>query len=209
MTDQRGDRFVYRDEEYFLAGLSATGLFHPAQHGIMTNEAASTACYRGFFCNYLIADDRLFLDEVFVYVAEEITPDAATYVAPVLFGKELKRFIEYIWRADGEQAHWSHEHKVEGLREPIAFTGGMLLGHYYFWHMFDNFRDHSACEHCNVHELIFYQGRLIDEHDRSTAVQAFRDEYLSGSELEDSPAAWARLRRGLRKCVCLDYWGGG
>ena len=61
MTNQSPDTVFYNDDKYLIAGLKGTGLFRPLDFGIAT-YVMSTACYRGYICQYKLIENRLHLD---------------------------------------------------------------------------------------------------------------------------------------------------
>ena len=63
MTAQIPDIVTYRGQQYSVAGIQGAGLFKPEDHGLVA-QAFSTACWRGFHCEYSVEDAALFLEQV-------------------------------------------------------------------------------------------------------------------------------------------------
>ena len=58
MTEQIGDSIIYKGFEYSVAGINGGDLFKPSSVGLEV-VWTSTDCYRGFYCTYIIKNDRL------------------------------------------------------------------------------------------------------------------------------------------------------
>jgi hypothetical protein len=131
MTAQISDVVVYRKSDYALARVNGTGLFQPADHGFTPGEISS-ACWRGFYCAYEVADGSLFLTRVYVGLSEEDEAALNQGGGPRLFGRAPRRYTEQGYRVTlntGEtETSWeSDDFIVDGLREPMPFTGGLIL----------------------------------------------------------------------------------
>jgi hypothetical protein len=78
MTAQIPDRFIYRGEEYSMVGKDGGGLLTPMDFG-MRPVMIHTACYRGFYCTYLVTEDGLYLSEMTVRTADDVYPEVEGY----------------------------------------------------------------------------------------------------------------------------------
>ena len=58
MTAQIHDSCAYHGQTYSITGVNGRGLFDPADHHIEP-EPHSTACWRGYHCDYVVEDERL------------------------------------------------------------------------------------------------------------------------------------------------------
>lgn len=211
MTAQISDTFCYRGKPYALAGIHGSGLFDPEQHQIKP-VMISTACWRGYYCTYEVEDGGLFLTQVHLGLGEEDAATAAKGEGPRLFGKIPSRYTEYGHRQDLRSgkvtASWeSWDYKVEGIREPVGFSGGLLLGDDFIREMYVHMGFHPAYKFRVVHELVFDSGRLVEEHDRSAQMSEFR-EMLSARSLEPGQeASRAEIERWIKRCFSLEYKG--
>jgi hypothetical protein len=211
MTAQISDTFRFRDKPRALAGINGSGLFDPAQHGIQP-VMISTACWRGYYSAYEVADSALFLTEIHLGLGEGDTAAAARGEGPKLFGKVPRRYTEHGHRTNlrtGEvTTSWeSSDFRVGGLREVVPFTGGLLLGDDFIEEMYVHMGYHPAYKFRVVHELVFDCGRLVEEHDRSAQMAEFR-EMLSSRSLEPgSGASRAEIEEWIRRCFSLEYKG--
>ncbi len=65
MTAQATDTFLFKGKPYELIGITEGDLFSSQDFGIEA-EFINTACWRGFYSTYEIADKRIFLKEMTV-----------------------------------------------------------------------------------------------------------------------------------------------
>ena len=211
MTAQISDTFRYRKKPRWLAGVNGTGLFEPAQQGVKA-VGWSTACWRGFHCSYEVADGSLLLTQVNLGLGEEDTALATRGEGPKLFGKVPRRYTKHghstNLRTGEVKTSWeSSDFVVDGLREVVPFTGGLLLGDEFIREMYVHMGFHPAYKFRVVHELVFAAGRLTEEHDRSAQMAKFRD-MLSARSLEPGgQASRAEIEAWVKRCFSLEYKG--
>lgn len=208
MTAQIKDKFSYRKKSHSLAGINGSGLFDPAQHKIRV-VPNSTNCYRGYYCTYEVEGEVLLLTEVHLALSEKHQASAARGDGPRLFGKVPRRYTEYgeSMLPTGEvRTSWESSYfKIDGIREPIPFTGGLLIGDDFIREMYYYTVFQPACTFRIVHELMFDSGRLIEEHDRSAQMAEFR-EMLSSRRLKlGSQASEAEIEEWAKRCSSLEY----
>ena len=84
MTTQAPDIVIYDNLEYVLAGLKGKGLLTPVELGI-NPFMMSTACYRGYICQYEFIDDKLYLTGMRVRTADNQYPVVGDVSATLLF----------------------------------------------------------------------------------------------------------------------------
>ncbi|HPP78917.1 MAG TPA: hypothetical protein PLA23_11925, partial [Methanospirillum sp.] len=69
MTSQIPDSIIWKTNKYEILGFEnaddETGLFDPKKYGL-TPSMMHTACYRGFYCTYIIEEDMLYLNTLCV-----------------------------------------------------------------------------------------------------------------------------------------------
>ena len=161
MTAQISDTVRYLSVDFRLAGISGDGLFEPVEHGL-SPVAISTACWRGYYCTYLVQEDRLLLDTLHVRLQGQDAALAARGDGPLLFGAR-PGYDEY----EGCVVY-------AALGAPIPFTGGLLLGRDFIHELYVHMGFHPAWKFRQVHELLFEQGRLLEAFDRSEAAAEVR-----------------------------------
>ena len=71
MTAQISDGFSWDGKEYELIGISGTDLFIPEDHGFEP-EMMHTACYRGYYVEYLIDAGKLILRKMTIRNKENL-----------------------------------------------------------------------------------------------------------------------------------------
>lgn len=114
MTAQIGDIFKYRKDNYSIAGMSALFQWHPKDYGFEP-ERCVTACHRGFFCEYVVEANQLFLTKLSINCKDKNYPR--------LLGKSFDR------DKIGRPVLSFFGHRVySDLRIPIEYTGTILLG---------------------------------------------------------------------------------
>jgi hypothetical protein len=143
MTAQIEDVVVVDGRMYALVGVNGRGLFEPDKHGLQVHMT-TTACRRGYVCEYAVEDDRLFLTALRLGIAQ---PPAQ------LFGADL--------RVIGSAATYS------SLHVPIPFAGGLLLGARFTSDLHVLVGQHPAWKFTRVLELLFDDGQLVAVCDHS------------------------------------------
>jgi hypothetical protein len=141
MTGQIPDRVVYQEREYALAGIGGQGLFDPTEHGLQV-YSITTACWRGYLCEYSVEDDQLFLTALRVGAA---APPDELFGAPVRLGDQAAAYGPI------------------RVRQP--FTGGLLLGAGFIEELYVHMGHQPAWKYTEVLELTFDDGRLVAVND--------------------------------------------
>ena len=184
MTAQIPDSVEYRGDAYAIAGKNGGELFWPIAHGLLPLSGC-TACWNGFVCAYAVHNRKLILDDLYVYLNDP---------APSLFGVTPKKIENRLF-----------DLVYEGLAHPIPYTGGLLLGADFIEELYVHMRFHPAWKYREVHELVFREGELVQEADRSEQMAEFRRK-LSDRPLE--PAADAdqtEIKRWIEQCFSQKY----
>ncbi|NHZ60840.1 hypothetical protein [Massilia genomosp. 1] len=185
MTIQQSDTAIYNGESFALAGFSGSGLFSPAEFGIVP-KALSSDCGRGFVCEYLIENSQLLLSSVNLWLDTE---DVSS--GPVrLFGRSLERYEEHLFTFDRGGLdprklvpiiRESSDFRVAGLREPVLFSGALLLANALI-HEMDVCRGfRPASSFGVVHELIVESGTVVGAFDRSIEIARIRERRRAGA----------------------------
>lgn len=215
MTAQISDSVLYRGEHRAIAGVHGKGPFDPEDHGIRT-VPISTACWRGFHCAYEVADGALCLIKLNFALPKEEDARARRGEGPLLFGRVPRHYtLRYIGQRmdlrtgeDGPEQEFVHESNdlvIDELREPIAFSGGLLLGHDFDWGLYVHMGHHPAWKYREVHELIFEHGRLVSERDCSARMAEIRAGIASQPLQPDSKASRKEIMRWIAASFSLDY----
>jgi hypothetical protein len=186
MTAQISDSVTYRGKSYALAGKNGTGLFDPAAHG-MKPVGKGSACWRGFICSYAVQDRKLLLDALAVSLDRP---------APTLFGVAPK----------SDKRRFQSFHAIyEELAHVQPYTGGLLLAADFIEELYVHMGFHPAWKYREVHELVFRDGELEQEADRSEQIAEFR-RALGDRPLEPGRRAKAAdTKRWIEQCFSQEY----
>ncbi|MGM0411098.1 MAG: hypothetical protein ACQEQF_10100 [Bacillota bacterium] len=78
MTAQIPDSIIYDDHKYSIAALENELPFNPEDYGL-NPVPIDTSCWRGYYCDYIIKDKKLFLQELNVGLDESEPPEVLGY----------------------------------------------------------------------------------------------------------------------------------
>ncbi|MCX7748967.1 MAG: hypothetical protein N2645_19080 [Clostridia bacterium] len=142
MTIQIDDKVDYLNTEYSLIRIENGSLFEPSDYGF-SPVVLSSACWRGHYCKYIIENGSLILSQLSIGLETDNPP---------------------VWRSvkasgGGNFDYW----KYEGVRLPIGYTGGIIIGNNLLQEFYDFFGFHNK-PHCYKHviELIFKNGEHVN-----------------------------------------------
>lgn len=171
MTAQASDLLALDGEEYSLAGVSGTGLFEPAEHGIEP-FMISTGCWRGFVCRYAVTGDRLVLDALYLGRGSKLGGEPVEPGMPLLGGVV----------ANGPEGSWlSGTLTLERLARPVSFTGTLLAGRDFVQSTYVHMGYQPAWRFARVVELVVDAGTVTARHDRSADMARIRDGVQAGA----------------------------
>jgi hypothetical protein len=182
MTAQASEIVRLEGQDFSLAGVDGRGLFDPRDHGIVTH-AVSSACWRGFVNTYEVSEDRLWL--------VHLTIGFHGREAPVVFGVKPEH-------EKGDLPHYGYA----GLKRPVDFTGGFLLGRDFVREMYVHMGFHPGYAYRIVKEILFDEGRVLEQIDRSDEMAEIREAMLAKTGPLTGGmgpvAAWVQQRFSLR-----------
>jgi hypothetical protein len=163
MTAQIPDtiRFEYRD--YYITGVRGRGLYHPIENGLEPRPH-TTACWRGFACEYEIVDGQLLLMTLHINVDEPPDPFLGVPLSPSSEGISFP--AEY-----------------RDLAREVPFSGEILAGDGFIWELYVHMGFHPAWKFERVQHFTFEQGLLTAQRDRSAEAAAFRKKVAKKPEL--------------------------
>ncbi|TWT38146.1 hypothetical protein KOR34_31140 [Posidoniimonas corsicana] len=187
MTTQIKDSISYDQFEYGIVGFYGEGLFVPSSQNIEV-QTASSDCWRGFHCRYIIRNDQLFLYEVTLGLSEQDRRLIQQGRGPSVFARP-------ICLCNGDEQSWSEgqlhpcqfreQYGVSGLEELTPFTGGLLLARDFVWERHEDLNFHPAFQYRTVIEIRVEKGVVIestshaDPHDASPTPDFSRYSYHS------------------------------
>ena len=175
MTAQIGDIYKYKRKEFSIVALSAPIQFEPKDYGLEPH-ASSTACWRGYWCEYNITDKKLFLQNLYLFNADgKYPPLNGIEVSP----QEYQECICYSIKSEkGEKVkrpkHMGHR-VYENINMPISYTGKILLGDGFMREYYIHMGFQRGWAYRKLVELIFENGVLLECNDLSHLAKEQRE----------------------------------
>ena len=145
MTGQIHDKVLYEGMEYDLVGQNGDRLFEPSAFG-MFPKMIHTACWRGYYCSYVIEQFDWLLTRLSIRTLDEKYPPSDG-VSPKDDGYGVMRY--------------------DGLNLPMQFRGKLLLGAEFIHEKYIHMGFQEAQSYRKVMELTFLAGKLISAQNRS------------------------------------------
>lgn len=176
MTAQIGDIYKYKKKEFTVVALSSVMLFDPKNYG-MEPHASSTACWRGYWCEYAIEEFELLLKDLYLYNSDDKYPP--------LNGVEvsLPEFKEYKCQGGKKiimKAHFGHR-VYKDVNIPIPYTGKILLGDGFMREYYIHMGFQRGWAYKKLIELVFEEGILLECNDLSHIAKAQREAMVQGN----------------------------
>lgn len=190
MTEQIRDSVRHKKAEYYILTQSADSLFMPKEHGLALCFSGSTACYNGYYCEYIIVDGQLFLQNLFTH--------ANTY--PALNGVNATiAYEEYYEYRMGQKEKVKVESEFREYRDlniPIHYTGILLLG--------KDFNRDTYMRYNKLIELKFVEGKLIEETDESEWAKRMKDSLINLDETSLKRLGYGTIFNGIKPINKID-----
>lgn len=181
MTAQISDGFHYQGYDFTLAGISEGDLFDPA---LLKLEPVGfcSACWRGYYAVFGLADGQLVLDELHVRLTNPVR-EPQPRVGPAING------VQPTGPRNPKEVFDNH---YVGLAYPLEYSGGLLLADGFIQELYVHMGFHPAWKYEMVVELVFEQGVLKEELDRSEKMAEIR-KLMRESQLADAPSRFPSL----------------
>lgn len=186
MTAQISDLFKYKGCQFQLVAFSDCEPFDPKAFGYRP-VMASTACYRGYVCEYKVDNDSLLLNALRISHQENDLPVSQKKRPPDLNGV----------KASVSEQSFFGRWVFQDLNMPLNYSGGLILGQGFIKALYVHMGFHPAWKYEEVHELVFESGKLVSESDLSRQMLEARErmELESSGESKMKPskeeiAAW-------------------
>ena len=192
MTAQFSDPVTYRGEQYALTGNSGKGLFDPTAHG-MKPVGRFSACWRGFICDYRIDRQALSLHTLRINLDGQASvlfgikpePDEEIHLDEIAL-----RLFDVIYRR---------------MNYKVPYTGGLLLARDFIEELYVHMGFHAAWKYREVHELIFDNGDLLEESDRSKEIADFREAMINRPLEPGFGASQSEIENWIKQCFTQEY----
>lgn len=175
MTAQIGDIYKYRKNKFTIVALSNAIQFNPKDYGLEPH-ASSTACWRGYWCEYNITDDGLFLQNLYLFNSEgNYPPLNGIEVSP----QEFKEYDCYNFKKKKSEKvtrplHMGHR-IYKNVNMPVPYTGKILLGDGFLQEYYIHMGFQRGWAYQKLIELIFEEGILLECNDLSHIAKAQRE----------------------------------
>jgi hypothetical protein len=195
MTDQVPDNCEFRGKVYAITAWIGVGYFDPRAHGIDPSlRVASTACFRGYQCSFVIVNAGLQLHELTIALDLQERMRVLRRQIP---GFERGEFVNGLFEPG----------PISGLALPVRFTGSMVLAN----GIIPGYVDYRgtlppAFHHSDVLELVFEAGQVEKVHDRSNAMATLREQFDTADMRPSDSARYGDFMRRYSSCFSADYW---
>lgn len=163
VTAQISDGFHYRGCDFALAGISEGELFDPSLLNLEPVGFCS-ACWRGYHAIFGLADRQLVLDELHVRLTRPLG-ESQPRVGPAING---------VQPTGPSTPHEIFDNHYTGLAYPLRYSGGLLLADGFIDELYVHMGFHPAWKYKTVVELVFEQGVLTGDFDRSEKMEEIR-----------------------------------
>lgn len=160
-----------------LVAFSAGEPFDPTEHGYRP-VMSSTACYRGYVCEYEVAGDKLLLSKLHINHQGGDVPASMRLRPPSLNGAE----------AEASQTSHFGRWVFKQIDLPLSYTGGLIVARGFIRSLYAHMGFHPAWKYTEVHELLFDSGRLVAEENRSERMAELRERMTSGQASPREPS---------------------
>lgn len=178
MTAQITDCYKFNGEEYKIVASSMDILFNPEDYGLEAHMS-STACWRGYWCDFNISEDGIVLDNLYLYNMDgnypplngiEVSPQEFEEVSGVQLDFDTKEWVDY-----KEIVPINSGHRTYGnLNIRIPFEGKLLLGKDFLRDYYIHMGFQQGWAYKTLIELEFKDGKMISRKDLSYKAEEMR-----------------------------------
>lgn len=202
MTAQIGDIYKYGKKKYQIVAMSAGMPFNPKHYGLEPHPS-STACYRGYWCEFSVDDEKLVLKNLYLFNMDgNYPPLNGVEVAP-------QEFIEFERRTGKNKtekyvypAHHGHR-AYENLDMLIPYTGKILLGDGFMDEYYIHMGFQRAWAYKKLLEFVFDEGIAVECNDLSHMAKAQRQAMKAQNENPRYPDG--NIPKFVEDSFSLDY----
>jgi hypothetical protein len=165
MTVQIPDTFVDRREIFELVAVRGERsiLFHPEDIGINVEGSCTSCCWSGYFTQYIVKDDRLYLESLNIDLSD--------------VEKDVDRLSQIFNKSQGflPKKGFGNWVTYEDIEYTIDFTGVILIANNFLKNNFSYYGINHAYEYRDVFQLDFIDGQLLEQKNISEAMAEFRN----------------------------------
>lgn len=168
MTAQIDDMFRHNGVEFSVSGISEGELFDPSLLDLKPAGTCS-ACWRGYQAIFAVSGSHLVLDTLHVNLFTEGEGYERQEGPPINGVRPTGPRGEHDW----------FNNNYIGLDYHLEYTGGLLLADGFIDDLYVHMGFHPAWKYTNVIELVFANGILQREFDRSERMAEIRQKILN------------------------------
>jgi len=183
MTSQIPDTLLVDGQEYSIAAINGDSLFSPDDYGL-TPAHTFTACWRGWLCQYALADGWLVLDNLRMNLT--LVPESDEVGEPIGFGGPRLNGLHPVFPNDEV---WPFNNRYDWLNLTIPFTGRLLAGRGLTQESYRHMGFQPAWQYRSVLEVVAHQGQVTDVFDVSERIAAIREALSRRPLLPNGPGA--------------------
>lgn len=182
MTAQIGDIYKHKNKEYSIVAMSAPINFKPQDYGL-NPQSRSTGCWKGYWCEYHIEDDKLLLKNFFMFnrsgdypLLNGVGVVEQTYHEALRFGLDGKNPKKIMI-----EDHMGHR-EYRNVNLPINYTGKILVGSDFIKDYYIHMGYQRAWAYKTLIEFVFEEGKLTETIDHSNMAEKIRSELKTGTK---------------------------
>ncbi len=200
MTAQMSNAFRLYGDAYSLVATSNGDFFDISIFDIPV-WPVSTACIRGYVAEFAVSDGRLVLDNLFV---SPMSINLDTKNLEFVDGPMINGVKPVAPPPEDRSSFTNHYH---GLNVHLEYTGGILIARGFIQKLYLHLGYQPARCYHEVRELIFENGALANEYDRSDPIAEIREFRLSANDSETlkSKSFRKEWRRRIKKAFHRRY----
>jgi len=201
MTAQISDLVMLGGTAFSIAAICGGTLFDPESIGIKP-VATSTASWRGFHCIYSVEGDRLWLSRLTIGIKQSDVKLGRVEI----FGK-IPEPSNGLGRLRHKSEIGTHpiDYDIEDIRVPIEFSGGILAGSDFIKELYVHMGFHPAYKFNHVVELIFEDGKLLHQQDRSEQARLIRERLYEKQAENRQEDRMENIEQFIKDSFSLDY----
>ena len=174
MASQISDKFQFEGVEHAIAGISSEPLFEPGMLGLAPTGMCSL-CWRGYQGIFSLSDSNLVLKTLHINLLDK-DQDFASQTGPA---------INNVSPA-GPDSDWDiFNNHYAGMDYRLDYTGGLLLADEFIDELSFHIGFDPAWKYKRVLELVFVNGVLRKEFDRSEQIANVRNTILETHDDND------------------------
>lgn len=162
MTGQIHDGFHYRGRDVSIVEIRNGGWFRPSCLD-MEPVAPNTACWRGYHAQFALFDSCLVLNALHINLMTKSHR-----------GKRGRTINGVKPKYTNRNSEWFNN-QYEGIEYRLDYTGSLLLGEGFIRNLYSHGGFQSKWKFERVFELVFMEGFLLQEWDRSQEMEQLRN----------------------------------